>query len=545
MLSRRLKTSLVLLSLSVVCASVNLTKAVHIDDTAYLEIAQAILEDPLHPMSLELNWDNTARPIFLTNQPILLFYLWALVMLVFGESELVLHLLMTLMTSFAILSFYLLARLLVRRSVLLLTAVLFLGPAFLPGQNLMVDVPLLALWLVFFWAVFAAFVERPNHRYLIAAIAIAVACLVKYTSLVLLPIFLLTIALRRQWRSLWLLTIPIATLAGWSLFNYFDYGSIHLLERNIRPFRVTDILVGAFDWTAGLGAVAPFGAIFFSHANVKRLGSWFLTGSLLASGVVFLASYSYPKSSLQIAILWALFFGNGILTLGLTCRGLMDGIVSSWQQRDRARLECNVILALWLAGAFSFIVLFSSLMAIRHILLAVPAFLLLLEYNWGHSIKPRSKLLGSVLTVSLGVLLALSDYHFAGLYREQAHKIIQELPPRANIWYAGHWGWQWYAEQGGMCQYDTERTVLSNGDYLVVPSLVHRQMIRSEHQEILKRMRKVTVNAEPLTWFRTMSEEPRGGYYAFSFRQFHGPPWRVSTAPLDTFSIFVVVDLDR
>ena len=57
----------VLLLLSALAAAVNLTKAVHIDDTAYLEMARAIIRNPLHPLSELLNWEDSSRPIFETN----------------------------------------------------------------------------------------------------------------------------------------------------------------------------------------------------------------------------------------------------------------------------------------------------------------------------------------------------------------------------------------------------------------------------------------------------------------------------------------------
>ena len=144
----------ILLALCVVCAAVNLTKAVHMDDAAYLGIVDAILRDPLHVMSALLNWHNTAEPIAEINQPHLFFYLQALVTIVFGRSELAQHLLVTGVTSVAVVLFYRLAVLVAPGRPLLLTALFALGPAFLPGQNLMVDVPLVALWLLFFWAIF-------------------------------------------------------------------------------------------------------------------------------------------------------------------------------------------------------------------------------------------------------------------------------------------------------------------------------------------------------------------------------------------------------
>ena len=173
--------------LAAACASVNVTKAVHVDDTAYLEIARGIRADPLHPMRHAFLWqENTPAPAFKTNQPHLLFYIQALVMAVFGESELAQHLLMALMVWGALWAFYLLAALLVPEAPLFLTALFALGPSLLPGQNLMTDVPQTGLWALFYWAVLTAGDGRERKRYLLAAVCIAAASLIKYTSLVLL-----------------------------------------------------------------------------------------------------------------------------------------------------------------------------------------------------------------------------------------------------------------------------------------------------------------------------------------------------------------------
>lgn len=533
----RWKTGLVLLALSVTCASVNLTKAVHIDDTAYLEIAQAILQDPFHPISAgKINWDNTATPISAVNQPHLFFYAQALVMLLSGHSELALHGLMAIVSSISVLAFYLLARLLAPRHALFLTSIFFLGPVFLPGQNLMTDVPLVTLWLIFYGAILAAGRDHPSTWYAVSSLAAAAACLVKYTSLVLLPVFAAVILLRRQWRALAFLLVPLAALAAWSLFNYADYGGIHLLERRIaHPITTANLAGRVVDWIAGLGAVAPFSIAFLSPSVVKRSGARPLAGILIASTAVLLISWHHPQSTPQTAMLWALFVGNGLFVLALLrpARG-------EWG--NRLRPEQTTILALWLAGTLSFTVLFAPIMAIRHVLLALPPLLFLLAGAFEHLIGRRRRQLALAATAALGIALAISDYQYADVYREQAFSMIRNLPADAHIWYAGHWGWQWYAGKAGMKQFDTYRSELKPGDYLIVPSLVHRQVILPEQRRSLERVREVIVDASPATWLRTMSEHPLGGYYAYSFRRFHGPPWRFSTQPLDTFSIFLVAD---
>ena len=63
---------------------------------------------------------------------------------------------------------------------------------------------------------------------------------------------------------------------------------------------------------------------------------------------------------------------------------------------------------------------------------------------------------------------------------------------------------------------------------------------RLESHQALRQLREITVGASPVTWARTMSRNPAGGYYGFGL-QLRSPPWWISTAPLETFAIYEVV----
>lgn len=544
------KTFWALILLSIVCTSVNLTKAVHMDDTAHLEIALNILHNPLHPMTGTFNWAAetafTAMPISHLNQPHLFFYMQALVMLIFGKTELAQHGLMALMSSIVILFFYLIARILVPKIALFLTAVFVLGPVFLPGQNLMVDVPTLAFWLVFFWAILSASKGRSSTYYGIGAIAIAAACLIKYTSLILLPIFLFVMIFRRQWHCLWLIMIPVLALAGWSLFNYFDYGGIHILERNgSTPVpitkRITNPIFAIVKWTVGLGAVASFNVIFLSRTNttylkhLKRAARVCLFGGVVIGIVSCVATKSFYIGSWQ-----GFFFANGVFTLCLVYQSLVMGYRLSKEENNNLRRERSLILLIWLAGSFLFIVFFAPFVAIRHILMAVPAILLLLAYNLDHLIEYRWRVGGLILTSVLGLTLAISDYNYAAVYRNYAHKIKMELPSDATIWYGGTWGWQWYASQEGMQHIDLKTTSFRNGDYVIIPAVMEDWVtsppLASKDQQALRKVKELAVNGNAFTLFRTMFKQPPGGYYFSSLK--NSPPWMFSTDALEVFSIY-------
>ena len=89
----------------VLVTSLNITKAVHIDDTGHLEIAKEIIKNPFHPMSGYVNWEDSAENICFKSTPPL-FYLLAACIYFFGESEIAFHLLISLFNLLCILFFY-------------------------------------------------------------------------------------------------------------------------------------------------------------------------------------------------------------------------------------------------------------------------------------------------------------------------------------------------------------------------------------------------------------------------------------------------------
>src|SRR5579863_7802833 len=265
----------------IVVVAFDLGKAAHLDDTAYLEIARAIAADPVHPMSHLVNWGDSAAPIYKLNQPHLLFYLMALGLKLAPEHwELALHLLWALFSGAAVWLSYSIAREVSTPMPLLWTAMICLGPAFLPSQNLMVDVPLLALWLGFFLVLERAAPGAPTlHRRLAQAGLLAgAACLVKYTSLVLVPLLALAVLWRGGRRAAWLILIPLGVLVAWSGLNWLDYGGVHLLTRPVSTagggaLRTLGLLsVRGVLWLMALGAVTPFSLVFIPILRRDRAG---------------------------------------------------------------------------------------------------------------------------------------------------------------------------------------------------------------------------------------------------------------------------------
>ena len=165
-----------------------------------------------------------------------------------------------------ILLFHRIAQRLVPANALWLTAMLALGPAFAVEQNLMVDVPLLSLWLLFFDALIVGAdldASQQRRRFLVAALACSAAILVKYSSLVLLPILPIVIVYERRWRLIWIGVVPFAVILAWSAFNYLDYGHIHIAQRHVHVTRGTlGLPLRRFiALLVTLGALTPIGLI--------------------------------------------------------------------------------------------------------------------------------------------------------------------------------------------------------------------------------------------------------------------------------------------
>ena len=528
----------VLLILWAFCTYWNFDKAFHIDDTAHLVIAQWIAQNPLHPMSGTLFWGQVPEPIHVTNQPHLYFYAMAGWGSVFGWSEHSMHALQSIFSLIAIVGMYRLSVRFVPLWPLVPTSMLILSPAFVVNQNSMVDIPLLAMWLAFFAALCP--INRSVPRLVASAIWCSAALLIKYTSLVLYPILLLSVVHQRRLRNSYVLLIPVATLVAWSAFNFWDYGGVHITQRkpggNLSIAQLDWLYGQATAWLLALGAVVP-AAIGLSVASlVVRsgrlasravgalvLGAFVVTGILLASGGESLsAELTYIAFKLIFAV------SGAALLLAASARFLVERY---FPEKDGSRLFDHdlVLLLAWALGAFVFIVALAPFMATRHVLLAMPP-LLLLASRWLPQTASKAWLLGcAVVSIAVTSGVASSDRWYANVYRSQAFEIRRSLPPNATVWYAGHWGWQWYAMKAGMLQIEGGQREPANGDYLVYPTMVDKQQLPNDWSRIPDH--DVVVRRD--TFPSHLISSPAGLYISTRWRL----PWSFNAGEVEVFHV--------
>lgn len=545
------KKTIVLLLIWLIVTGFNITKPIHFDDASFLEVARQIVKDPLHPFSQKTYWRGTLEPMYTYYHPLLIPYLYAAVIKLFGESEILLHIIFSFFSLAAILFFYLLASFFSPHFALFLTILFAISPAFIPSQNLMTDIPLLACILIFFWAILTPGDKKHEmRRFLLGGCVLGGAVLIKYASLILLPIFLAAIFLKKRWHLLWAISIPLIVLILWSLFNYFDYGAVHILSSGKTPVQldISEILHRLTLWIIGVGSVTPYSLLIMPYALRKRGGRMILAGSIGFSLFASRAFWHFPNEEGIAWILRFLFFANGVFVFAI----LLYFLLLKIKEGDKSNAYPLILLALWFWGVSIYLFYFVPFVAIRHILLTLPPLLILL------SLSLRSKELTSFwngisisLTIFLGVVLGISDYTQAQVYRsypssiaQQIHRLQKGQKTSNIIWYTGNLELQWYGQKAGMKQYDREKTVFEKGDFILVPKIMlHEPYVPSA--PFLEKVYQVRVPSTLATLFRLTTDWPHSlsGYYAF-FGETQ-LPWSISFDPLEEFSVFVVKERGR
>ena len=113
-------------------------------------------------------------------------------------------------------------------------------------------------------------ITNESKRFLIAGAIAGLACLVKYSSLLLFFILLVYLIISKRPKLLWTLFVPIGILLIWSLFDSLDYGAFHFLDRPINSFNVGKLATMFLSWLICLGSVAVYVPIFLCEISINK-----------------------------------------------------------------------------------------------------------------------------------------------------------------------------------------------------------------------------------------------------------------------------------
>jgi 4-amino-4-deoxy-L-arabinose transferase-like glycosyltransferase len=480
-------------------------------------------------MSGMINWKDDSTPMYSHNQPPLFFYLLAFVISITGTGEIPLHLFLSIFTFLTLLLFNRLTEVLNLKNTTLLLLLFAFSPALVVNQNLMTDIPVLVVILASALFLLKARQKDKFTSYIITAFLLSIGLLIKYSILPLLIVLLLVILIRRDYKYLFTLFIPIGILVLWSVWNYAEYGSIHFLDRPRGEIHINRL----WSFMACTGAVAFFSASILSGSFTKP---WVRKGIIIVLilfllQIVLFANRLIPEKT-NTNLLNILFIINGILVYFLLVRQFIKN--SKGTGFHSYLMSDSFIVLLFVASMAAFMVLFAPFMATRHILLVIPFVLLFSDGLFTRSGNTVNRIsLG--LSIVFGVTLGISDYTYANYYRKMANEI--KTHSGQTVWTVGHWGWQWYAEKNGMKEYATNSSVVKDGDLMVYPGNISRQEFAPDLQ--LTVLEKKYDEAGFLTFF---SGNNFASLYSSSMKI---PPWTLSLQPIDTIYICRVHNLNN
>jgi 4-amino-4-deoxy-L-arabinose transferase-like glycosyltransferase len=468
-------------------------KAFHIDDPVYVWVAQQIHRNPLDFYGFEIYWQGAVCPVWAFNKnPPGTSYFIALAASLVGWSERALHLAFLVPAVGAIVGTYLLAK---RMCPYPFTAALtvLVTPVFLiSSTQLMCDTLLLCFWV---WGV-VLWIDGLEQSRIVSLVAagtvMAVACLIKYPGInLVLLLFAYSLCYRRSigW---WMapLVIPIAALAAYDLYTASLYGNGNFttaMHVGASALERTTFVNGLTALVFLGGCVSP--VLFYLPwlCSGRQLLAIGLVLILVVGGVPLLGSHRGLDLKTEEGVVWlasipiGVFACAGGLILGLATENL-------WKSRDSQAL----LLWLWIFGVFAFAGFVNWTINGRSILPLVPAASILLMRRIGNVRglftfnKAHSRVLAVLPAAAFAMMPTYGDYRLANSARTAARELKKIYSTETQqLWFRGHWGFQWYIQSEGaipagprvaslqrggpLVRRDRASPLLRSGDVLILP----------------------------------------------------------------------------
>jgi 4-amino-4-deoxy-L-arabinose transferase-like glycosyltransferase len=457
-----------------------------IDDPLFIWAARNILVHPADPYGFTVNWYGVEAAMSdVTKNPPLTSYYIALVAAAVGFREVALHLAFLLPAAGVAIGTYMVAKKLCANPALAVLSGLLTPVFFLSSLTVMCDVMMLAFWV---WAsyLWITGLDANDHVKLgFAALLMAAAALSKYFGMMLIPLLLTYSIVKRRRPGWWLLhfALPVAVLAWYQWTTNRLYGRGLLLDAATYATTITSSKTGSALGSLSIpktyvactftgGCIVP--ALLFARrlwsVNVLITGlvSGFAIALFLASSRTF-GSFGLPADegarwffAAQLA-LWGVAGISIIVLAGLDL----------WRARDAESL----LLFLWTLGTFLFAGFVNWSTNGRSILpMIVPVGILIVRRLELNARPQRLGLLRRaaiplVSAAALSLAVTWADSRLAETARQGARQIHEKFGAVGRtVWFQGHWGFQFYMEQGGAKAVDVQRSRFASGDLVVVPT---------------------------------------------------------------------------
>ncbi len=534
----------VVVGLFVACYLPFLGKPFHIDDPLYLWAARQILEKPLDFYGFPVHWYVFKAPMAeVMKNPPLASYLIAGATLVAGWSEVALHLAFLLPAVGALVGTFFLARELTSRPGVA-ALIMALTPVFLVSSTtVMCDVLMLCAWVWSLWCWTVGLRTRRHALLGAGALLAAVAALSKYFGMSLIPLLLAYSLLRERRVGSWLawLALPVAILAGYQALTQALYGRGLLLDaasyatefRATRSWALGTKGLTALIFTGGCCApVAFFGRRLWSARTLAVAAALAVVAAvaLATLGRIGILQLAGPEGVRWLALAQCavlLVVGMGVVALAAA---------DALGHRDAPA----ALLLLWSGGTLLFAFALNWSINARSLLPLAPALGILVarRMDWVEddpvTASPWRRWWPVAPAMGLALLVAQADQRLAETSRDAARGLSASLAGAApTVWFQGHWGFQYYAEQAGLRPLDFGSSSIQPGDLIISPvGNTNVQELNPRAVEPVSAFRWA-----PLPWLTTMSGPLGAGFYS----DLWGPlPFAFGEVPAEEYRVYRV-----
>lgn len=459
----------------------NLFEPLTVDDVAHHYYAAQVAKEPLRPFEFETVWHQKPVPAWDVMVAPVTSYYWAPILLVFPGSPVAWKAwFLPVQWLFCWSLLLLLCRWAPRVAVPLLVAIA-LGPAVLPGVNLMLEVPLLALAFASLTALLRAFDRRSIAWAAFAGLLLGLAFQTKYSALGFVAPWTLLALAQRRWRELAAgLAVAAATALAIEGLVSLSHGGGSYFMRQLELAHQRDwhhLTRGLLLQVSWLGVPAAVLALLGLGA---RHWAWCGAGALFVAGHVGVAmsggaDHSFADGSVDsIAYLAMAACTWGTLGCLLLClaRSVLRSVANGRVGRSTG---LRMFLLGWIPAEICSSLLVSPFPAARRSLLVVLAF----TVAAGWLVARRRGIVRHVRVIAACTALLGVAYQGIDLLEGKAlvsatadaMAFARAADPRATVWFGGGWGFEFEAPRAGMRPLLRGEAQVAAGDFVAIGSV--------------------------------------------------------------------------
>lgn len=515
-------------------------RAFNIDDPLFIWTAKQIQIHPADFYGFQVNWYGTEMPMYeIQKNPPLVSYYIALIMSLFGSGEIVLHIAFLLPSIATALGIYSLARKLCSQP-LLATLISIMTPAFLVSSNtIMCDLIMLFFWVwaVFFWI--QGLETNKKYYLLCSGIFVSLSFLSKYYGICLVPLLFVYAFAKERSLGRWVLHlfIPLLVVGLYCWVTHLLYGYAHFFDifsyaKEVRNLEgkdsISKTIIGLAFAGGGFFSVLFFWPFLWRKATAVWIILIVLFSAFLAATPT-IGHLLFEDMHLALIVQIATFMMVGLSLLFLAIDDL-------FKHKNPAAL----FIFLWVLGTLIFAFFINWTVNIRTILPVVPVLGILvmrrIESKSGRSRFAHDRLLIYPLLIStiLSLSIVWADYCFANSSQKAARLISDKyISGKENVWFQGHWGFQYYMEKSGGKPIDFKQPIkIAEGDIIVIPSPNQNTNIIPPPKHIFNTIE--TIQLRDCNWISIMNYKNGAGFYS---SMYGSVPFAFGPAEPETYEI--------